>query len=116
MAEPDFDLAAHIAELSKSTEAGVALVTIAIIDEWLQKLLLTAMRDDLSNGVAKRLFGSYGPFYELASKADMAFALNLIDDETLDRRRNTRLPPGASRHPKCVCPRKGYAQFRKPRN
>lgn len=82
MAEPAVDLAERISELSKNAQAGVALVTAAVLDEWLQKLLLTAMRD-ISSTVADRIFGSFRPLYELAPKADIAFALSLIDDETL---------------------------------
>jgi hypothetical protein len=42
----------------------------------------TRMRQ-LSNAEAERIFESYGPLYELGPKADMAYALELIDGETL---------------------------------
>lgn len=76
---PLVDIVQH---LIRNTEAGHVLVSAAIIDEWLQKLLLTAMRD-LSEKVSERIFGSYGPLYELSPKADIAYAFGLIDNETL---------------------------------
>ena len=82
MAEPDIDLVAHIAELTRSTEAGAALVTAATIDRYLMMLLLCAMRA-LSPGIAQRIFENYGPLYELGPKADIAFAFKLIDERTL---------------------------------
>ena len=75
---------ARISELTRSTEAGIALVTVAVIDEWLQKLLLTAMRP-ISDTVAKRIFA--GPLSDVAPKADVAYAFNLIDEHTLTRLR-----------------------------
>lgn len=76
------ELANVIQDLAKNTDAGTALVTVAAIDEWLQKLLLTAMRP-LSKNEANRIFDSYGSLYELAPKADMAYAFDLITAETL---------------------------------
>jgi DNA-binding MltR family transcriptional regulator len=84
MPEPEVDLVKVINDLNKNAEAGVVLVTIATVDEWLEKLLLAGMREGLSNEVVKRIFGSYGPLYEFASKVDIAYALDLIDMETLD--------------------------------
>src|SRR4029079_6089132 len=68
--------------LSKNAEAGMALASIAAIDGWLLHLLLAAMRP-LSNGVAERIFDSGRPLYDIAPKADLAYAFRLIDDETL---------------------------------
>jgi hypothetical protein len=82
MAEPDIDLVAHIAELTRNTEAGAALATAALLDQYLMTLLMAGMRT-MSNGPLERMFGSYGPLYELGPKADIAFAFNLIDDATL---------------------------------
>ena len=77
MAGDDFDLVAHIQDLQRNSESGSALVTVALVDEWLEKLLLTAMRE-LSNTVATRLFET-GPLQSFAAKADIAFAFRLID-------------------------------------
>ncbi len=38
---PEPELGELIIQLSKNAEAGFALITTAVIDEWLQKLLLT---------------------------------------------------------------------------
>jgi len=81
MAGDDFDLVAHIQDLQRNSESGLALVTVALVDEWLEKLLLTAMRE-LSNTVATRLFET-GPLQSFAAKADIAFAFRLIDAELL---------------------------------
>jgi hypothetical protein len=81
MAEPDIDLGELIAQLSKNAEAGTALVTVAVIDEWLQKLLLAAMRR-LSNTEAEKMFGANRFLYDVAPKADIAYAFRLLDEET----------------------------------
>jgi DNA-binding MltR family transcriptional regulator len=82
MSDTDFDLNERIKELQKSSEAGVALVTVAVIDQWLNVLMLTAMRD-LSNNVSDRIFGSRGPLYDLAPKVDVAFGFRLIEEDVL---------------------------------
>ena len=82
MAEPEPTLSEMISQLMRNSQASVALVTLAIIDEWLQKLLLHKMRK-LSNTVAARIFDSNGPLHELALKIDIAYAFELIDDDTL---------------------------------
>jgi DNA-binding MltR family transcriptional regulator len=73
---------ATITELAQNTDAGHALVTCAIINNWLEKLLITKM-NPISNAVAKRIFGNYGALYELAPKADVAFAFGLIAQDIL---------------------------------
>lgn len=80
--DPEIDIREAFLQLSKNAEAGFALVTVAVVDQWLQKLLLTKM-EKISNTVAGRIFESFGPLYEIAPKADMAFALGLIDDTML---------------------------------
>jgi DNA-binding MltR family transcriptional regulator len=78
-----------VAQLTRNADAGTALVTVAVIDEWLQKLLLTAMRP-LSNTVAERMFESGRPLYDVAPKADIAYAFKLIEDETLSNLRTLK--------------------------
>ena len=85
MAELEELIEARISELTRSTEAGIALVTVAVVDEWLQRLLLAAMRP-ISDTVAKRIFGN-GPLSDVAPKADVAYAFSLIDERTLTRLR-----------------------------
>jgi DNA-binding MltR family transcriptional regulator len=79
---PQIDLGEALRQLSENAEAGTALVTVAAIDKWLQELLLARMQK-ISNTVASRIFGSIGPLYEVAPKADMAYAFGLIDEATL---------------------------------
>jgi DNA-binding MltR family transcriptional regulator len=67
--------------LSQQSEAGNALVIAGLIDDDLQKLLLTAMRE-LSSKMVDRLFDGYGPLKDFAAKIDVAFAFNLIDEKT----------------------------------
>lgn len=66
--------------LSRNADAGLALVTVAAIDEWLEKLLLTAMQT-LSNNQFKRIFR--GTLSDVGPKADLAYAFDLIDKKTL---------------------------------
>jgi hypothetical protein len=78
-----------INDLSRNAEAGTALVTVAVIDEWLLNLLLAAMRQ-LPRSIAERIFGSNRPLYDIAPKADIAFAFNLIDEQTLNNLRSVK--------------------------
>lgn len=68
----------------KNTDAVDAIVTGAVLNDWLEKLLRAAMRQPLPAKVSERLFNSTRVLYELAPKADIAFAMQLIDKETLD--------------------------------
>jgi DNA-binding MltR family transcriptional regulator len=45
---------------------------------------------EIPNKVSDRLFGSYGPLYELSPKADIAYAFGLIDSRTLADLRTVR--------------------------
>jgi DNA-binding MltR family transcriptional regulator len=83
------DVAEILVQLSRNAEAATALITVAAIDKWLEKLLRTRMRE-ISKRVAERIFGSNGPLYEVAPKADMAYALELIDEATLQNLRVLR--------------------------
>ncbi len=78
-----------LGELDRIAAAGMALVSVAFVDETLKTLLLTAMRQ-MSNVVASRIFDSNGPLYEVAPKADIAYAFGLIDDATLATLRTLR--------------------------
>jgi DNA-binding MltR family transcriptional regulator len=77
----EIDIATVIRELSEKSQAGTVLVSAALIDEHLQRLLLTKMRS-LSNTKAERIFN--GPLRSLAAKIDVAYAFELIDDELHD--------------------------------
>lgn len=78
--EPE-KLAEIILQLAKNTQAGIVLMAVALLDNSLQLLLLTAMRP-LSNKVADAILGDRGPLYETAPKANVAFGFQLIDEET----------------------------------
>lgn len=71
-----------IADLRRNSEAAMALVMIANVDQWLESLIVRKMRT-LSKTVTERIFASFGPLYELAAKIDVAYAFDLIDDEAL---------------------------------
>lgn len=61
--------------------AGAVLVNTARVDEQLQKALMSEMRP-LSSRLRERLFDGYGPLGSLSAKMDLAFALELIDEQT----------------------------------
>jgi DNA-binding MltR family transcriptional regulator len=73
------DVVNHMIDLAKHTETGVALVTVGIVEEWLQKLILSAGRA-LSNTIAVKIFDGYGPLSTLSAKIEVAYLFNLIDD------------------------------------
>jgi DNA-binding MltR family transcriptional regulator len=73
------DIVSHMIDLAKHTEAGVALVTVGIVEEWLQKLILTAGRP-LSNAIAVKIFDGYGPLSTFSAKIEVVYLINLIDD------------------------------------
>ena len=75
------DIGSEIRELSTKSQAGTVLVSAAVVEDHLQKLLLTKMRT-LSNNKAKRIFN--GPLRSFAAKIDVAYAFELIDDELYD--------------------------------
>jgi DNA-binding MltR family transcriptional regulator len=77
----EIDVGSVIRELSAKSQAGTVLVSAAVIDDHLQKLLLTKMRN-LSNNKAERIFN--GPLRSFAAKIDVAYAFELIDDELHD--------------------------------
>ncbi|MCP1842168.1 hypothetical protein ACVIHI_004914 [Bradyrhizobium sp. USDA 4524] len=69
--------------LARQTEAGNALVTAGLVEDWLQKLLLAAGREDLTNDDASRLFdGPMGPLKSFSNKIEISYMLNLIDKQT----------------------------------
>jgi DNA-binding MltR family transcriptional regulator len=77
----EIDVGTVIRELRTKSQAGTVLVSAAVIDDSLQKLLLTKMRT-LSNNKAIRIFK--GPLRSFTAKIDVAYAFELIDDELYD--------------------------------
>jgi len=69
--------------LSRQTEAGAALVTSGLIEDWLEKLLLTAGRP-LSNKTAKGIFVGLGPLSSFSAKIEIAYMFELIDKAMRD--------------------------------
>jgi hypothetical protein len=58
--------------LSRQTEAGAALVTSGLIEDWLEKILLTAGRP-LSNKTAKGIFVGLGPLSSFGKNRDRLY-------------------------------------------
>jgi hypothetical protein len=78
--EPDDnDLEIQLVQLAERGEPAHVLLTAAVIEEWLERLLLSQMRE-LSNGLAKKIFG--GPLNAFSAKIDVAYALKLIEEDT----------------------------------
>jgi hypothetical protein len=77
VSEPD-----HLLAALKQTEVGNALIIAGTVDDWLQKLLLTAGRE-LSNAEAKSVFTGMGPLASFSGKIEIAYLFSLID--TSDR-------------------------------
>jgi DNA-binding MltR family transcriptional regulator len=61
-------------------QAATVLKTIAIFEDVLQECVQGCMRP-LTSRMRARLFDGYGPISTLAAKADIAYALNLLNDE-----------------------------------
>ena len=68
---------------SRMTHSGVVIASAAILDNQLERVLKKAMRP-LSKKMHKRLFESFGPLSDLASKILMAYALRIISVEIYD--------------------------------
>jgi hypothetical protein len=80
------DLGTAFSKLFGYVDGHIATVGAASLDASLEGALLTKFRP-LSQGMKDRLFRGYGPLANLASKIDMAFALNIISDEVYDKLR-----------------------------
>jgi DNA-binding MltR family transcriptional regulator len=78
--QSEFALDLQLAELAKRGEPAHVLLTCAIIEEELERLLLSVMRP-MSNSSAKKLFN--GPLSSFGAKAYLAYALKLIEEDTL---------------------------------
>jgi DNA-binding MltR family transcriptional regulator len=72
-----------IKQLSHHTEAANALVVAGIVEDTLQKLLMTAVRP-LSNTKAAKIFDGYGPLSQFSEKIDIAYIFELIDKTSYD--------------------------------
>jgi DNA-binding MltR family transcriptional regulator len=93
----------EISEFHKSllerTDSGFTLMGAAILDEALQKLLLTFM-PTISNSLALRLFDDYGPLNSFSAKIDISRALGLIDLDTYTDLKAIKAIRNAFAHPK----------------
>jgi DNA-binding MltR family transcriptional regulator len=65
----------------RMTHAAVVIAAAAILDNQLERALKRAMRP-LSKKQYARLFDSFGPLSNFAGKIVMAYALEIIPDET----------------------------------
>lgn len=64
--------------LNRRGQAGDALVTAGLVEDELERLLLTAGRT-LTNGHAKDIFGGMGPLHGFSAKIEIAYMFELID-------------------------------------
>jgi hypothetical protein len=69
--------------LARQTEAGNALVTAGLVEDWLEKLLLAAGRE-LTNDEATRIFGPMGPLGTFSAKIEIAYMFDLIEKQVRD--------------------------------
>jgi DNA-binding MltR family transcriptional regulator len=69
--------------LSRQTDAGNALVTAGLVEDELEKLLLTAGRE-LTNKHAKEIFGAMGPLHGFSAKIEIAYMFEFIDKSVRD--------------------------------
>jgi hypothetical protein len=69
--------------LSRQSHAGNALVVAGLVEDELEKLLLTAGRQ-LSNKQAKEIFGGMGPLHGFSAKIEIAHMFNLIETPVRD--------------------------------
>jgi DNA-binding MltR family transcriptional regulator len=70
----------HIKALLKHQEATTALVVAALVEEWLQKLLLLATRP-ISGKMATKIYEAYGPLNTFSAKIDIAYLFKQFDDD-----------------------------------
>lgn len=69
--------------LARQTEAGSALVTAGLVEDWLEKLLLAAGRE-LSNKEAERIFEGMGALSSFSAKIEIAYLFQLIEKPVRD--------------------------------
>ena len=72
-----------LVSLQRQADAGIALRGASIIDNELKGTLQRRMRP-LTRAQEKRLFTGYGPLASFAARADLAYALELVDEPTYD--------------------------------
>jgi DNA-binding MltR family transcriptional regulator len=77
---PALDLPVGILNLVKRTEAGTALLAAAMLEDWLQRLILCAGRE-ISNAIARNLFETYGPLHSFSAKIEIAYLFRLLNAE-----------------------------------
>src|ERR1700730_8813835 len=78
--KPLLSIQDHMHMLSKQGDAGNALVVAGIVEDWLEKLLLAHGRP-LSNTVAAKIFEGSGALNTFSAKIDVAYLIELIDEE-----------------------------------
>lgn len=79
--QPPLEYEKLILDLARKTEAGEAMVITANVEDWVQHLLLTHMRA-LSKTREAEIFTGYGPLNTFSAKIALAWAFELIDDDT----------------------------------
>lgn len=86
---PTRSISEVIADLEKSARETwnmalpfFVLVLTSTIEDILEEALLAKMRQPLSGNFKRRLFQGYGPLGSFSAKVDLAFALEIINEET----------------------------------
>ncbi|MGY4371111.1 hypothetical protein ACVW1A_007176 [Bradyrhizobium sp. LB1.3] len=69
--------------LHRQSQAGSVLVTAGLIEDELEKLLLSAGRP-LENKTAKEIFGAMGPLHGFSAKIEIAYMFELINRDVRD--------------------------------
>jgi DNA-binding MltR family transcriptional regulator len=101
-----FNLQSRIAELAKG-DAGHVILAFAIVDQLLETLLL-AYLPKIADERAVLLFAHRRPLGSFAAKKKLAFALDLIDGETLADLTGIQKVRNAFAHPR------GFLRFTSP--
>lgn len=76
-----FDIRKFTEEFNKHTGVTSALTLAAGLDTWLEHTIQARMRP-LSSTVERRMFGGYGPLSTFAARIDVAFAIEILSEET----------------------------------
>lgn len=66
-----------------ASQAGNALVVAGLVEDEIEKLLMTAGRS-ISNKQAKEIFGGMGPLHNFSGKIEIAYLFELIDQSVRD--------------------------------
>jgi DNA-binding MltR family transcriptional regulator len=86
---PPPELPSDVLKLAERTEAGTVLLVAALLEDWLQILLLSAGREISQNG-ARNLFENYGPLRTFSAKIEVAYLFRLLNNEVYNDLKATK--------------------------